>query len=77
MTDDDAVPLRPFREIDALPLRLNDLRSRVALLAVVLIALVGLPVPLGEGAAVTVGGSAGVALWPADHADPRFVSRNK
>ncbi|AFK52597.1 GGDEF domain-containing protein [Tistrella mobilis] len=38
-----------------------------------LIALVGLPVPLGEGAAVTVGGSAGVALWPADHADPREV----
>jgi diguanylate cyclase (GGDEF)-like protein len=38
-----------------------------------LIALVGLPVPLGERAAVTVGGSAGVALWPADHADPREV----
>lgn len=38
-----------------------------------LIALIRVPVPLGDGAALTVGGSAGVSLWPADHADPRQV----
>ncbi|KYO52069.1 hypothetical protein PJ900_09425 [Tistrella mobilis] len=59
----------------------------MALLAVVLIALVGLPVPLGEGAAVAVGGSAAAALYAVkrggrghvrlhDGAAQGFVSRN-